>query len=91
MDSFDRFWSAYPKKRAKKGAGKAFAKLTPEDQAAAILDVSKRRMADADWLKDGGKYIPYPATYLNRAAWLDEWESDRDSAPATASGCRYLD
>ena len=24
------------------------------------------------WQADGGKFIPYPATWLNRQGWLDE-------------------
>ena len=25
-----------------------------------------------EWLKDGGRYIPHPATWLNRGGWEDE-------------------
>ena len=25
-----------------------------------------------DWLKENGKYIPFPATYLNGKRWEDE-------------------
>ncbi len=29
-----------------------------------------------DWQKDGGQYIPYPATWLNARGWEDEIEID---------------
>jgi hypothetical protein len=25
-----------------------------------------------DWIKENGKYIPHPATWLNAKGWLDE-------------------
>lgn len=25
-----------------------------------------------DWKKDGGQFIPYPATWINRGGWEDE-------------------
>jgi hypothetical protein len=26
-----------------------------------------------DWTKEGGQYIPYPATWLNAKGWEDEY------------------
>jgi uncharacterized protein YdaU (DUF1376 family) len=71
-DGFAEFWQAYPKKAAKPAAEKAFraAKLNghlPE----VIADVMAKASSD-DWLKDGGKFIPNPATYLNQRRWEDE-------------------
>jgi DNA-binding Lrp family transcriptional regulator len=71
-DGFAEFWQAYPKKAAKPAAEKAFraAKLNghlPE----VIADVRTKASSD-DWLKDGGKFIPNPATYLNQRRWEDE-------------------
>ena len=25
-----------------------------------------------DWQKEGGRFVPYPAKWLNAAGWLDE-------------------
>ena len=25
-----------------------------------------------DWIKDGGQFVPYPATWLNAKGWEDE-------------------
>ena len=71
--SFDEFWSAYPKKKAKEAARKAWVKLKPDETLGkeiiqAVTDSAKTK----DWIKENGKYIPYPATYLNGKRWEDE-------------------
>lgn len=67
---FLQFWSAYPKKKAKDQASKAFAKA---DAPLETLMLAVMRHRDsADWRKDGGKYIPYPATWLNGRRWEDD-------------------
>lgn len=74
-DSFEGFWQAYPKKRSKGAARKAWAKTVARDPALAetiLEDVLWRRERDPKWTKDGGRYIPYPATYLNSESWTDE-------------------
>lgn len=70
---FDEFWSAYPKKAAKDEAAKAFAKRKPD---AALLDTMLKAIsaqkASEQWRKDGGQFIPNPATWLNQGRWQDE-------------------
>lgn len=70
---FDDFWKAYPKKKAKEDARKAWAKIKPSESLLKIIiaDVEAQSRTQ-DWKKDGGKYIPYPATYLNGKRWEDE-------------------
>ena len=74
---FEHFWSAYPKKKAKKEAERAFCRLKPDD---ALLDVMlealERQKQARQWNRDGGQYIPYPATWINGRRWEDE--PDRD-------------
>lgn len=68
-DGFAEFWSAYPKKVAKGDAEKAWKKHKPDlDRCLAALDIAKRSQ---DWTKDGGQFIPYPATWLNGKRWED--------------------
>lgn len=69
---FASFWSAYPKKVAKPAALKAFksAKVKGEELAAMLADIAARAASD-DWKKEGGKYVPNPATYLNQRRWED--------------------
>jgi len=72
-DLFDSFWKAYPKKKAKDDAKKAFDERKPDK---ALLDLMLSAIAmqskSEDWQKDGGKFIPYPATWLNDGRWQDE-------------------
>lgn len=70
---FEEFWKAYPKKKAKDDAQKAFAKRKPDRALlAAMLDAIAAQAQTADWLKDAGQFIPYPATWLNDGRWQDE-------------------
>src|SRR5690625_5046406 len=64
-ERFDRFWAEYPKKRSKGQAERAFAKLNPNEQLLAdILRGIKRAKTSEQWQRDGGQFIPYPATWL---------------------------
>lgn len=77
---FDRFWGAYPRKVSKADARKAFAKLNPDGELVEAmlraLDWQKRL---PEWTKDGGQFVPYPATWLNARRWEDE----PDGSPTT--------
>lgn len=70
---FESFWKAYPKKKAKEDARKAWAKLKPnETLGTTIIHAVECAKKSKDWQKEKGKYIPYPATYLNGKRWEDE-------------------
>lgn len=72
-DGFAAFWAAYPKKAGKAAALKAWNKLAPDvvlqEQMGKALEVQKQSQ---QWRKDGGQYIPMPATWLNGRRWEDE-------------------
>ncbi len=80
--SFDTFWKAYPKRVAKQEAVKAFTKLNPDGILLEVIlkgiDASKKSEA---WLKDGGKFIPHPASWLNGRRWEDELTSPPATKP----------
>ena len=80
---FDAFWSEYPKKVGKGAALKAFAKVKKEAYQLLVPAVQRQKQS-AQWQKDGGQYIPNPATWLNQERWLDEGVS----APAGRPGYR---
>ena len=67
---FEEFWEAYPKKRNKGDAEKAWKKLNPP--LAVILDALDWQREQPSWTKDGGQFVPYPASYLNAKGWEDE-------------------
>lgn len=70
---FDEFWAAYPKKTGKDAARKAFEKRKPDaDLLATMLGVLAAQRNSKDWLKDGGQFVPNPATWLNQGRWQDE-------------------
>lgn len=67
---FDAFWKAYPKKQGKGYAEKAWREMKPPlDQVLEALDKQKR---SAEWKKDNGQYIPYPAKWLKGKYWENE-------------------
>ena len=62
---------SYPRKKNKEQARKAFNKLKGV-KLQELLDAIERQKHSRDWTKDGGQYIPYPATWLNAGGWEDE-------------------
>lgn len=73
---FARFWAAYPKKRSKGQAEKAWTKLQPDEQLVeTMLTAIERAKKSEEWRKENGRYIPYPATWLNGKRWEDEYMS----------------
>jgi len=77
---FEKFWESYPKKKSKAQAEKAFAKINPDEQllAAMIAKIGQARTSD-EWTREGGRYIPHPATWLNAKGWEDEIITEADS------------
>lgn len=70
---FEAFWERYPKKVGKGDAEKAFARHKPDDRL--MHEISRAlawQVGQPGWLKDGGKFIPNPATWLNQRRWEDE-------------------
>lgn len=70
-EGFEEFWNLYPRKVAKSEAVKAFRKV-PKTSLLAILDDLDRRVGSTDWIKDNGRFVPHPATYLRQERWKDE-------------------
>lgn len=71
--SFDRFWSAYPRKVGKDAARKAFDKRRPDaEMVGAMLAAIAEQSQTHGWIKDGGQFIPHPTTWLNEGRWQDE-------------------
>ncbi len=69
---FVSFWAAYPRKVSKPQAINAWRKLNPDEVVlAAILSAIERYSRSDQWLRDGGKFIPHPSTWLNNRRWED--------------------
>ncbi|MCI9331975.1 MAG: helix-turn-helix domain-containing protein [Oscillibacter sp.] len=70
---FARFWKAYPKKRGKDAARRAWKRLGPDIGLCRRMgEALERQKHSRDWQRDGGRYIPYPASWLNGRRWEDE-------------------
>ncbi|WP_286751275.1 helix-turn-helix domain-containing protein [Pseudomonas sp. UBA2522] len=70
--AFEQFWKLYPKKKSRKDAFKAWAKLNPgSDMQAVMIAALANHCASRDWAKEGGQYIPNAATWLNGERWHD--------------------
>jgi len=72
-EGFDRFWAAYPNKKAKDKARKAWEKLQADaDLTERIMAALEKQKKSRQWTKDNGEYIPHPATWLNGRRWEDQ-------------------
>ena len=70
---FDQFWSVYPRKEAKAKAKTAFEKIKPDEELLLkMIDAVEKQKKTDQWTRDGGQYIPHPATWLNQRRWEDE-------------------
>ena len=68
MTDFETFWAAFPRKRGKLAAVKAYERArhhgTPEEILAGVACYIADKPEYADWC--------YPATWLNQGRWTDE-------------------
>lgn len=72
-DYFILFWRAYPKRVGKDEAWKAWQKRVNDMPATEeVLKSLEKQKASDQWNKDGGQYVPNPATWINRGSWADE-------------------
>lgn len=89
---FEMFWKEYPRKVAKGAANKAFVRLiraqrNPDEFMKTLLASLGWWKSQQDWAKDNGKFIPYPATWLNRGSWAD---SKDNSIQTSGSRAEFL-
>lgn len=74
-DSFNKFWTVYPRKEAKQKAFDSWCSISPD---AALCDsivqhVTDRVANDEQWRKEGGRFVMLPTTFLNQKRWTDEY------------------
>ena len=75
LKQFEEFWKLYPRKVAKADARKAWAQtkdFRPELEE--LLTAVKNACKQEQWMKNGGAFIPYAATWLRGERWSDEFE-----------------
>lgn len=84
---FEAFWQAYPRKVGKDAAFKAWKRKRRELPAPAELAAILARQCHCEqWQRDGGQYIPHPATVEPGGRWQDELEPSAGLAMADPEG-----
>jgi len=73
VGGFQPFWITYPRKVGRVAALKAWDTLAPSAELAermiqAVLD----QKCWPQWLSDGGRFIPHPATWIRGRRWEDQ-------------------
>ena len=57
--------------------GETFKKVAPDEQLmSVILAGIEQAKKSAQWLKDSGQFIPYPASWLNAKGWEDDYSTE---------------
>lgn len=73
MPTFADFWAIYPRKISCADAEKAFRRiLWTTDLWLLVWDAIERQRKSEQWQQDGGRFIPYPGTWLRGERWRDE-------------------
>ena len=67
---FERFWQLYPRKEGKLKAKEAYIRCGVEPEV--LLDSIRRQCSSDQWLRENGRYIPLPASWLEQRRWEDE-------------------
>jgi uncharacterized protein YdaU (DUF1376 family) len=70
VTAFDDFWAAYPRKTGKGAASRKWAQIKPP--LPAVLEAIKWQRLTPEWTKDGGQFVPHPATWIHQRRWEDE-------------------
>lgn len=70
---FESFWKIYPRKVGKAIAWKAWERRHPgEELTKQILATLAWQKQQEQWVRDNGRFIPHPATWINAGQWDDE-------------------
>lgn len=69
---FETFWNRYPRKVGKDKAWQSWSKLKCDINIELILTALDWQIKQESWVKDSGRFIPHPTTYLNQGRWKDE-------------------
>ena len=94
-ETFARFWSVYPKKVAKGDAQRAWSAAWKSGAISdanldAVLAAVRSSSSSKEWTEDGGKFIPYPATWIRGRRWEDETAPAAPTATPTATHLRFV-
>ena len=83
---FDRFWEAYPRKAGKEAARRAFQQA--DVPVGVLVDAISVQRNSEQWRREGGRYIPFPANWLNQRRWEDQ--PPNPAQPPPLPGVRHI-
>jgi hypothetical protein len=86
-DRFAEFWSAYPVKKGKAAALKAWRKIKPEQIDGILAALAIQARDDDDWKRG---FCPHASTYLNGARWEDEVAKPKPQQASRTMGTLQL-
>jgi hypothetical protein len=84
LPDFEKFKLIYPRNSKIGNAYSAWIKLCKKPDRPTWAEMRKAIIAQTDsknWQKENGKYIPYPATWLNNYGWLNKAETSPYDQP----------
>ncbi len=90
---FEKFWELYPKKKGKEKAQRAWQRLKPDERLYQLMTSALELDKQSEtWCRENGRFIPYPASWLNGRRWEDEHQTTtpQADAPLRGEGVRYL-
>ncbi len=78
---FAEFWELYPRKVGKGAARKAWERARKRcngsrDLLTLCQEALPKHLRSEQWTRDGGQFVPHPATWLNQDRWEDATEED---------------
>jgi hypothetical protein len=83
---FENWYETYPKKKARKAAERAYAKVVASGEISEPELLNRTSAFAASWAsqpRDRWQFIPYPASWLNAGSYADE--PDGAQAPTSAA------
>lgn len=91
-ERFTEFWKYYPRKVGKNAAWRAWQKINPDSELlGTMLTVLAWQKQQDDWLRERGRFIPHPATWLNQGRWHDEPQQSPQIADSTLKTGRAVE
>ena len=87
---FATFWAAYPNKKDKKKAERAWRKLKDVDKLfPKLMKALEEQKRTEQWNREGGRFVPLPSTWLNGERWADDLTTGASTPVQADAGAGY--
>ncbi len=89
---FEKFWAEYPRQVRRVEAAKVWLDLNLNDPAKEglvkkIMEALAQHKGSLDWARDGGTFIPFPNTWLEKSRWEERLRAMPEAPPAPQPKC----